>query len=349
MRTIRRRLAALGGLALAVLVPLSLTVPANAVPLTTYSDSSVTANPLQLTDHGPAVSTVSVLPASVAGAPANLTFTASGGFSTHTFAVSPGTLDGYTLAIDPSTGILSFTPVPSATHSLTSAVSFTVTATDTLGAVGQDTVTLTPTFPPSTNVTAGQSPHQNMGDIFGLNNNVTGAVDFSVTPAPNPADSFSANNLPGGTTIATDGILTAISTIPGEYNEIPVLATDSQGAVAVEVVKLTVVGGVVRPTLPHLYGGHAVQINSVREWVYFVQGGAASCDYFTIVGPGGINGHHGWVPAHLGLNAAWYAGLDPGHGYTVYYTPVGTVNGSCAGGPTTPIPGTHWGYVYFVS
>ena len=100
--------------------------------------------------------------------------------------------------------------------------------------------------------------------------------------------------------------------------------------------------------VPHLSKGHAVLITGARENVYFVQSDAASCDHFTIVGPGKINGHQGWVRAHLGLNAAVYGGLEYNHGYTVFYTPV-TGPADCSGGSTTPVPGSHWGYVYFVS
>ena len=77
--------------------------------------------------------------------------------------------------------------------------------------------------------------------------------------------------------------------------------------------------------------------------MYYIQSGAASWDHFTIVGPGKINGHQGWVYGNLGLNVAVYGGLQYKHGYTVYYQPV------IAQGSTTPVPGSHWGYVYFVS
>lgn len=95
--------------------------------------------------------------------------------------------------------------------------------------------------------------------------------------------------------------------------------------------------------VPRLSKGHAVALNPVRENVYYVQTGAASWDHFTIVGPGKINGHQGWVPGKIGLNVAVYGGLEAHHGYTVFYQPV---EGQ---GSTVPVPGAHWGYVYFVS
>ena len=135
--------------------------------------------------------------------------------------------------------------------------------------------------------------------------------------------------------------LTAGTAVPGNYPLFVVQAKDAAGATATE--GLTAVIRYTYAAVPVLSDGHAVKITSARENVYFVQSGAASWDHFEIVGPGGINGHEGWVNGQLGLNAAVYGGLEGGHGYTVYYTPV-TGQGS-----TTPVPGSHWGYVYFVS
>jgi hypothetical protein len=95
--------------------------------------------------------------------------------------------------------------------------------------------------------------------------------------------------------------------------------------------------------VPVLSGGHAVALNPVRENVYFTQSGAASWDHFTIIGPGKINGHQGWVNGHLGVNVAVYGGLEAHHGYTVLYQPV-TGQGS-----TTHVHGASEGYVYFIS
>jgi hypothetical protein len=95
--------------------------------------------------------------------------------------------------------------------------------------------------------------------------------------------------------------------------------------------------------LPRLSHGHATATSPVRETVGYTQSGAASWDEFYIVGPGAINGHKGWVHGNLGLNLAYYGGLEARHGYTVYYTPV---EGQ---GSSVQIPGTRVGYVYFVS
>jgi hypothetical protein len=95
--------------------------------------------------------------------------------------------------------------------------------------------------------------------------------------------------------------------------------------------------------VPRLYDGHAVYVAPTRENVEFKQT-IASVDKFVIVGPGAINGHVGWVNAKGGgvLNTGVYSGLEAGHGYTVLYTPYTGVNGH-------QIPGTHTGYVFFVS
>lgn len=95
--------------------------------------------------------------------------------------------------------------------------------------------------------------------------------------------------------------------------------------------------------VPRLSKGHAVELTPAREDVYFTQSGAASWDHFTIVGPGAINGHQGWVNGKIGLNAAVYGGLEAHHTYTVFYQPVTSQGG------TTPVPGSHIGYVVFVS
>lgn len=167
--------------------------------------------------------------------------------------------------------------------------------------------------------------------------NANGEVSFGTTPSGVPE---SLANGPAGAGFS-NGVLSVGSAVSGDYRNEAVTARDSAGATSVETFD-----AVVRPVyapVPRLSHGHAVFIAPPREDVYFVQSGAASWDHFTIVGPGAINGHQGWVNGQLGLNAAVYGGLEYHHGYTVFYQPV-TGQGS-----TTPWPGSHWGYVYFVS
>lgn len=168
--------------------------------------------------------------------------------------------------------------------------------------------------------------------------NANGAVSFPTVPRVHVAKTLA--NGPAGA-VFRNGVLSAGRAVPGNYKNVTVTARDAAGATAVEVFD-----AVVRPVyapVPRLSHGHAVFIAPTRENVYFIQSGAASWDHFTIVGPGAINGHQGWVYGKLGLNVGVYSGLEYGHGYTVFYQPV-TGKGS-----TTPVPGSHGGYVYFVS
>jgi len=314
---------------------------ATAAPI--YGDTSATVSPFTLTDHGPHVSTPTPLTTPVTVLPASIQFQVIGTppfLGADTWQVSPATLDGYALQIN-SAGLLTLTPISGATQTI-GAGAIAVSATDVLGATGLDTVTIG--FVDATHSSLTQVSHNLLNNIFGLNNNANGQVDFSLVPTPAPAVTWSAGNLPNGTAMASNGILTATSSIPGAYNEVPVRATDSGGATAVAVVDLTIKGAIVGNDTPRLSHGYAVAgINSSRENVFYEQDGSPSWDHFTIVGPGAINGHQGWVHGQLGLNEAVYGGLLAGHGYTVFYQPV------TGPGSTTPWPGAHWGYVYFIS
>jgi hypothetical protein len=91
--------------------------------------------------------------------------------------------------------------------------------------------------------------------------------------------------------------------------------------------------------VPVLSHGKAVATSPTRETVTWQQT-VPSWEKFTIVGPGAINGHVGWVPP--GTEVGYYAGLEAHHGYTVTYTPYTAKNGS-------PISGANPGKVYFIS
>ena len=147
--------------------------------------------------------------------------------------------------------------------------------------------------------------------------NEHGKVSFATVPSAGVTETLA--NGPAGA-VFSNGVLSAGTAVPGDYKNVAVTAKDAAGATAVETFD-----AVVRPVyapVPRLSGGHAVFIGTSRENVYFIQSGAASWDHFTIVGPGAINGHQGWVNGQLGLNAAVYGGLEYHHGYTVYYQPV---------------------------
>lgn len=168
--------------------------------------------------------------------------------------------------------------------------------------------------------------------------NANGSVLFPTVPRSGVTETLA--NGPAGASFS-NGVLSAGRAVPGSYKNVAVTAKDAAGATAVETFGVTV-----RPVyapVPRLSNGHAVYVAPTRENVYFMQSGAPSWDHFTIVGPGAINGHQGWVYGKLGLNVGVYTGLEYGHGYTVFYQPV---TGRYS---TTPVPGSHWGYVYFVS
>jgi hypothetical protein len=218
------------------------------------------------------------------------------------------------------------------TAAVTAPVSFTVKASGG-AAVALATVSIT------VGTTTGDDGVSVTPDTVTLNApvNANGTVSFVTVPA-GVAETLAHG--PAGAAFS-NGVLSVGTAVPGDYKGVTVTAQDAAGATATEVFD-----AVVRPVfapIPRLSQGRAVVISATREWVYFWQSGAASWDHFTIVGPGGINGHQGWVNGQLGLNAAWYAGLLGHHGYTVYYQPVE------GRGSTTPVPGSHWGYVYFVS
>lgn len=169
--------------------------------------------------------------------------------------------------------------------------------------------------------------------------NSGGQVSF-----PEPAGvNETLSGTPVGVVFAND-TLSVGTAVAGHYPLMILQAKDALGSVATE--GFTAVVGPFFQGVPVLYGGHAVSITAARENVYVGLRNVDACLHFQIVGPGKINGHEGWVPAHVGENVAVYGGLEGNHGYTVNYEPV-TGPANCAGGSTTLWPGAHTGYVYF--
>jgi len=218
------------------------------------------------------------------------------------------------------------------TTPVAAAVSFTVKASQG-SAVALATVSV------AVGTTTGDDGVSVTPDTVALNAPVNhhGEVSFVTVPA-GVAETLA--NGPAGAAFS-GGVLSRGTAVPGDYKAVVVTAKDAAGATATETFDAVV--RAIYPPVPTLSHGHAVELTPVRENVYFVQSGAASWDHFTIVGPGKINGHQGWVNGKLGLNVAVYGGLEAHHGYTVFYQPV---EGQ---GSTTPVPGSHWGYVFFVS
>lgn len=223
-----------------------------------------------------------------------------------------GTFTAVAGALTPDQSIAGEKIANAVTGSMTGTVSYTVTA--------PSAAVLGDTFPAALNaggtaLTGAQSTSRWPGQAFTPSTGVTVTLgNWSWTYTTPAGESWTDSSVNGDGNVVSDGNITGLLAPP---------------PVAVPV--------------PCLSKGHAVFITTARENVYYFQSRAASWDHFTIVGPGKINGHQGWVNGHLGLNAAVYGGLEYHHGYTVFYQPV------TGPGSTTPIPGSHWGYVYFVS
>ena len=130
----------------------------------------------------------------------------------------------------------------------------------------------------------------------------------------------------------------------GSHSPVQIYMTNSAGATLDTVSSLsagedfsaTWVHPAAVPVLSH---GKAVATSPTRETVTWQQT-VPSWERFTIVGPGAINGHVGWVGP--GTTIGYYSGLEAHHGYTVTYTPYTGKNGSRIGGAKP-------GAVYFVS
>jgi hypothetical protein len=248
--------------------------------------------------------------------------TDSRGFAIHWSTVPAGFISsatGLTVAL-PAVGAVPFTAKVEATDAILGDAKAIATVTLSQGAApGEDSVTIIPDTV-----------------VLPAPQNSNGQVSF-----PEPAGvTVTMADLPAGV-VASDGVLSSGTAVPGIYPNLFVTATDASGASATE--DFTAVVKDVYAAVPKLSDGSATFVGTSREDVSYVQSGAASWDHFTIVGPGAINGHQGWVYGNLGLNTAVYGGLEYKHGYTVYYQPVTSQGGS------TPVPGSHYGYVYFVS
>jgi hypothetical protein len=256
--------------------------------------------------------------------------------------IPPATL----ISIDQGSGLLTVTPTaPVITPANNQNISLTVSATDG-AAKAFETLTAVPVIVAGHLTAINVTAVTDDVTLAGVNNNVTNQVDFASTPA---GAALTLANAPNGTFLQ-NGHLVAATSRPDTYSGLSVTAADAAGATAVDTFKVEIDGHVTGSTTPQLSHGHAAMISATREWVYFVLSNSDACVHFTIVGPGAINGHEGWVRAHVGLNAAFYAGLEAHHGYTVFYQAVGMANPeSCAGGPTDAWPGSHPGAVYFVS
>ena len=154
---------------------------------------------------------------------------------------------------------------------------------------------------------------------------------------------ISVTGLPDGLTFNANHTVTGTPAADAKSGDATVTATDAYGVTGTATIAYTVYP---KPTptptptpVPVLSHGKAVATAPTRETVRWQQT-VPSWEKFTIVGPGAINGHVGWVPP--GIEVGYYSGLEAHHGYTVTFTPYTAKGGS-------PIAGARPGKVYFVS
>ncbi|WP_430391814.1 putative Ig domain-containing protein [Dyella sp. 20L07] len=219
-----------------------------------------------LTVNAPAVTvTPATLPAVQAETAYSQQFSANGGTTPYTYAVTTGSLPaGMTLS---STGLLSGTPTVSGDFNIT------VTATDKFNFAGAQSYTLKVTAPaiavtPAT-LTAGQvavAYNQTLSASGGV-----GPYSFTVSPG----------TLPAGMTLSSAGVLSGTPTAAGSFN-IPVTATDAHSFTGTQTYTLVVSTPTIVLTPTSLTAGQAAvvysqQLNAsggVGTYTYAVSAGA---------------------------------------------------------------------------
>jgi len=159
----------------------------------------------------------------------------------------------------------------------------------------------------------------------------------STTSSDTTGITLSATGLPDGLSLKSNNTITGTPAADAKSGTATVTAKDAYGQVGTATISYTV--NQAPPPVPVLSHGKGVATAPTRETVTWQQT-VPSWEKFTIVGPGAINGHVGWVPP--GTQIGYYSGLEAHHGYTVTFTPYTAKNGS-------PIPGAVPGKVYFVS
>ena len=151
------------------------------------------------------------LTAATVGAAYSQSFTASGGTSPYTYAVTSGAVpSGMSLS---SSGALSGTPTAGGTFN------FTVTATDTNNFTGLQAETLTVNAPTISVSTASLSPSATVGQPY------TGTVTASGGTAPYTY-AVTSGALPAGMSLSSSGTLSGTPTAGGTFN-FAITATDS--------------------------------------------------------------------------------------------------------------------------
>ena len=215
------------------------------------------------------------LPGGSVGSAYNRTISATGGTGAKTFSVSAGALPAG-LSLNATTGVISGTPTSAGSNS------FTIQATDSVGAIGaraytvtiNAAITLSPTTLP--NGTSGTPYSRTIAATGG-----TGAFTYSV----------SAGSLGGGLTLnAATGLISGTPTTVGARS-FTIRATDGNGAFGTQAYSITINAAItVNPTT--LANG---TVGTAYSRTVSATGGTGSYSYSVSVGS---------LPAGLTLNAS---------------------------------------------
>jgi len=176
------------------------------VTATSKSTPSSTAS-LTFTLNPALIISTTTLPSGVAGTSYSASVAASGGTGKLTWAVATGTLPPG-IALSPTTGALSGTPVTAGTY--TFSISVTDTATNPNLVTQSYTVVINPT-PPT--VTTTSLPNGVSGTAYTAGGTTTGVqLTYSGGSGATPIWAVSAGSLPGGLTLSTSGLISGTPT-----------------------------------------------------------------------------------------------------------------------------------------
>ena len=200
----------------------------------TDSLSATGAQSYSITIAAPVVISTTSLPNGSVALAYNQTISASGGTSPYTFAVTAGTLPT-SLTLN-SNGQLSGTPTASGTFT------FTVTATDSLGASGSQNYSVTIAPAGAIVISPATLPAGTLGAAYSQTLGASGGsapYTFAVT----------SGALPGGLTLNAGGQLTGTPTATGVFN-FTVTATDALNNTGAQAYALSILGPVSAAAVP---------------------------------------------------------------------------------------------------
>ncbi len=219
----------------------------------------------------------STLPGGAVGSAYSRTVTTTGGTGTKTFAVSAGALPAG-LSLNATSGVISGTPTSAGSSS------FTIRATDSVGAIGTRNYTVAIANPPvvvSPATLPGGAVGAAYSQVVSASGGTGGGYTFSV----------SAGSLGGGLTLNTStGLISGAPTTSGTRN-FTIRARDSAGATGTRAYTITI--------------NAAIVVNPAS-----LPGGTAGTAYSQTITATGGNGSYtftlsaGALPAGLALNAS---------------------------------------------